>query len=331
MQGRTETKDLDLQLTEMKRNPYLADYSTSRRRGGEAAAAARPASRPMATGAAAARSASRPMATGTTVSRPTSRLRMSPPPVPESDRRAENGGRRLSTSARARRRKAHRQRMMLMSMTSLGIAIIVILTVSLGMRGNTRAAEDVGAWVEKPFGSLTREKEIQGIDISLFERHPEWTEDFLTVNEYSRPGDSLTQVNSIFVHYTANPGTSAVQNRSYFESLKDTHERSASAHFIINYDGKILQCIPLDEIAYAVRTRNEDSISIECCYLENDGTFTQETYDSLLVLLKWLTEVYDLETEDILRHYDCGGKQCPLYYTEHPDAWERLKRDVKSL
>ena len=91
----------------------------------------------------------------------------------------------------------------------------------------------------------------------------------------------MTEVNNIFVHYTANPGTSAAQNRSYFEQLKDNHERRASAHFIIGYDGEILQCVPLDEIAYAVQTRNEDSISIECCYKADNGQFTQETYDSL--------------------------------------------------
>lgn len=172
-------------------------------------------------------------------------------------------------------------------------------------------------------------KMIQGISASDFGKHPTWTEDFLTPNEYSRPGDPLTEVNSIFVHYTANQGTSAAQNRSYFEQLKDTQERSASAHFIIGYEGEILQCIPLDEIAYAVQTRNEDSVSIECCYLEEDGSFTQETYDSLILLLRWLKDTYNLDTEDILRHYDCGGKKCPLYYTEHEDAWELLKRDVE--
>lgn len=180
------------------------------------------------------------------------------------------------------------------------------------------------------FSSYAGQK-IQGISAEAYAKHPSWTEDFLTLNEYSRPGDPLTEVNSIFVHYTANKGTSAAQNRSYFEQLKDNHERSASAHFIIGYDGEIIQCIPLDEIAYAVQTRNEDSISIECCYVSEDASFTQETYDSLIALLKWLTETYDLDTEDILRHYDCGGKKCPLYYTEHEDAWEQLKEDVKTL
>ena len=158
--------------------------------------------------------------------------------------------------------------------------------------------------------------------------HPAWTENFLTVNEYSRPGTPLTEVKDIFVHYTANPNTNAVQNRSYFEQLKDTHERGASAHFIIGYEGDILQCIPLNEVAYAVKTRNEDSISIECCYQNEDGSFTQETYDSLVELLAWLVHEYGLSTDHILRHYDCGGKKCPLYYTEHEDAWEQLKSDV---
>ena len=172
---------------------------------------------------------------------------------------------------------------------------------------------------------------IQGLPADVYAVHPSWTEDFLTVNEYSRPGDPLTEVKNIFVHYTANPGTSAAQNRSYFEQLKDNHERSASAHFIIGYDGEILQCVPLDEIAYAVQTRNEDSISIECCYKADNGQFTQETYDSLIKLLKWLTDAYALQPDDILRHYDCGGKKCPIYYTEHEDAWIRLKEDVKNL
>lgn len=162
---------------------------------------------------------------------------------------------------------------------------------------------------------------------SLVEK-PDWTEDFLTPNEYSRPGEPLERVDNIFVHYTANVGTSAAQNRSYFEQLKDTHERYASAHFIIGYDGEILQVIPLNEIGCAVQSRNYDSISIECCYLAADGSFTKETYESLINLLAWLLETYNLEPQDILRHYDSGGKKCPLYYTEHEDEWEKLKEEV---
>ena len=172
---------------------------------------------------------------------------------------------------------------------------------------------------------------VQGIPAEIFARHPEWEENFLTPNEYSRPGDELPEVKNIFVHYTANPGTSAAQNRSYFERQKDEHRASVSSHFIIGYDGEIIQCVPLTEIAYAVQTRNFDSVSIECCYKAKDGSFTKETYNSLISLLAWLTDVYDLDTEDILRHYDCGGKKCPLYYTDHADKWKQLKEDVKQM
>lgn len=137
---------------------------------------------------------------------------------------------------------------------------------------------------------------------------PVITEDFLTVNPYSRPAEPLDGVKNIFVHYTANKNTSARQNRSYFENLGITGETSASAHFIIGYDGEIIQCLPLDEIGYAVKTRNYDSISIECCYRDDSGKFTDATYQSLLQLTAWLLKEYKLAPNDVLRHYDVGGK-----------------------
>lgn len=158
---------------------------------------------------------------------------------------------------------------------------------------------------------------------------PDITENFLTVNPYSRPGEPLEHVNNIFVHYTANKGTTAAQNRSYFENLGITGETSASAHFIIGMEGEIVQCVPLNEIAYAVMKRNYDSVSIECCYQDADGEFTYATYRSLVRLCAWLLNEYNLSPEDILRHYDEGGKKCPLYFVEHEDAWEQFKRDVE--
>lgn len=158
---------------------------------------------------------------------------------------------------------------------------------------------------------------------------PEITEDFLTVNPYSRPGEKLGKVKNVFVHYTANPNTSAANNRSYFENLKDTHETYASTHFVIGIEGEIIQCLPLEEIGYGVKTRNYDSVSIECCYTSEDGSFSEATYQSLLHLVGWLLWEYDLEPEDVLRHYDVGGKMCPLYYVEHEDAWEAFRKDLE--
>lgn len=212
------------------------------------------------------------------------------------------------------------------------MSFLLIAALLLMTNGNVSAEEKSSlrktVKIEEEQLSLSSGSTVQGLPAEQFAAHPAWTENFLTPNEYSRPGEPLEEVKNIFVHYTANPGTSAAQNRSYFEQQKDVHQASVSAHFIIGYEGEIIQCLPLDEIGYAVQTRNYDSISIECCYKAKDGSFTQETYDSLVALLQWLVDVYDLDTDDILRHYDCGGKKCPLYYTEHEDAWEQLKGDV---
>ena len=247
------------------------------------------------------------------------------------------GQRRARAERQRRRRRARIRRYIRLALLCAGILVgIVALTKLLKVPASTAEAStpleaaDMAQQIEKQIGDVEGAR-IQGLSAETYAAHPTWTEDFLTVNEYSRPGDPLTEVKNIFVHYTANPGTSAAQNRSYFEQLKDNHERSASAHFIIGYNGEIIQCVPLDEIAYAVQTRNEDSVSIECCYKADNGQFTQETYDSLIKLLKWLIDAYDLQPDDILRHYDCGGKKCPIYYTEHVDAWERLKEDVQNL
>jgi hypothetical protein len=226
----------------------------------------------------------------------------------------------------ARRKQIRRQRIFLLScvlLLLLGVIFFIIFHKNVGTdHQNLPLVQKVNAV------PATDDTLVQGLPLSVYIKHPTWEEDFLTPNEYSRPGDPLTQVKSIFVHYTANPGTSAAQNRSYFEQLKDTHITSASAHFIIGYDGEIIQCLPLDEIGYAVITRNIDSVSIECCYTAKDGSFSSETYDSLITLLTWLIDSYDLTVDDILRHYDCGGKACPLYYVDHEDAWNALKADV---
>lgn len=220
---------------------------------------------------------------------------------------------------RARRRKVYLYRMLALLVIAVCLVLIYQTTGAIyRMTHREKVAKNRG--IMDVISERIKEKEIAP---------PEIQEDFLEINDYSRPGTKLKKVKSVFVHYTANPETSAAQNRSYFANLPLTKEREASAHFIIGYEGEILQCIPLDEQAYGVKTRNGDSISIECCYLDEDGKFTQETYDTLIHTLAWLTQKYDLSTEDILRHYDCGGKMCPLYYVEHEDAWEKLLSDVE--
>ena len=159
---------------------------------------------------------------------------------------------------------------------------------------------------------------------------PDWvTVELLPVNPYSRPGIPLEQVNGIVIHYVGNPGTTAAQNHSYFENLAQTGETYASSHFLVGLEGEVIQNVPLDEIAYCSNQRNEDTISIECCHPDDSGAFNQATYDSLVQLTRWLMEAYDLDTDQVIRHYDVTGKICPKSFVENPEEWEQFLKDLE--
>lgn len=152
--------------------------------------------------------------------------------------------------------------------------------------------------------------------------------ELLTPNEYSRPQIPIESVNYIAIHYTANPGATAIANRNYFENLANTHDTKVSSHFVVGLDGEVVQCIPTSEMSYATNSRNVDTISIECCHPDETGKFNDSTYDSVVKLTAWLCVQFGLTSENVIRHYDVTGKDCPKYYVENPDAWLQMKADI---
>lgn len=188
----------------------------------------------------------------------------------------------------------------------LAVALVVLVRFSLprllGNAGGASLPDEVPAWVDQ---------------------------ELLPINPYSRPGTPLEAVNGVVIHYTGNPGTTAEQNRSYFAGLAQSGETFASSNFVIGLEGEILECVPLDEVAYASSQRNYDTLSIEVCHPDETGEFTQASYDALVKLVQWLVDTYDLDRDQILRHYDVTGKECPRYYVQHPEAWEAFLDDLE--
>ena len=176
-------------------------------------------------------------------------------------------------------------------------------------------------------GTQSTEKKAKnnGEDIDV----PSWVEvdliDGADKGNASRTLQPLDGVEDIVIHYTANPGTSAAQNRSYFN---DPSSDSAS-HFIVGIEGEAILCIPLNERSAATNHRNNDTISIEVCHTDETGQFTDASYDTVIKLTKWLMDKYNLDTDHVIRHYDVTGKDCPRYYVQNPDAWEQFKEDLK--
>ena len=162
--------------------------------------------------------------------------------------------------------------------------------------------------------------------------------DYITKNKYSRPGTALQRVTKIVVHYVGNPGSTAKNNRDYFNNMPAVAKtrpdavRYVSAHYVIGLDGEIIACVPENEIAYCSNSANSYSISIENCHPDSGGRFDPKTLQALTMLLCDLCRRYRLDPKtDIIRHYDVTGKACPLWYVSHPEQWEALRGQVAAL
>lgn len=221
-----------------------------------------------------------------------------------SQNRSQNRAYRAGSSASAA--KAHRRQVICIQigLAVLGALLFILILYSCGRRSGQS-------------GHLNVDASMPEIDVQL-----------LDVNEYSRPGIESDPITGVVIHYTANPGSTAQENRDYFNGLQDGHDTSVSSHFVVGLDGEIIQCVPTWEIAYASNERNHDTVSIECCHPDETGEFTEETYASVVQLTAFLCRKYDLTADAVIRHYDVTGKDCPRYFVQNEDAWKNFREDV---
>lgn len=177
------------------------------------------------------------------------------------------------------------------------------------------------------FGLYQRLSEPQEVSQLRELTIPAWVDiDLIRVDGAARRGTSLESTGGIVIHYIGNPGTTAAQNRNYFNSPGT----AVSAHFIVGLEGEIIQCVPLNEKSSASNHRNADTISIEVCHPDESGVFTEKTYQSLVRLTAWLCREIGFSEEQIIRHHDVTGKNCPRWFVEDPEAWETFKQDVSA-
>ena len=155
---------------------------------------------------------------------------------------------------------------------------------------------------------------------------PSWIDtQIISVHSTARTGAHLNDIKNIVIHYVGNPGTTAQNNRDYYE--KSATE--VSSHFVVGLKGEVIQCVPLWEKSAASNERNGDTISIEVCHPDDSGKFNDKTYNSVVELTAWLCKQFDLNENDVIRHYDITEKICPKYYVENPTEWKKFKKDVE--
>lgn len=177
----------------------------------------------------------------------------------------------------------------------------------------------LGIIIYKNNGSLFKKKLNAKTTVT-----PEYVDVQLINLGFARTGIKLIKIKNIVIHYVGNPGSTAQNNRDFFN--KPTTE--VSSHFVVGLEGEIIQCVPIDEKSNASNNRNIDTISIEVCHPDNSGKFTDVTYNSLLKLTAWLCDNSNLKAKDVIRHYDITGKVCPKYFVENQSKWQKFLDDV---
>lgn len=173
-----------------------------------------------------------------------------------------------------------------------------------------------------------------------------WRNQYVHVNEYSRPGIKLKEVRKLIVHWTANPGATAANHFSYFDKSIIAAKRYASAHIFVDKTEAIC-IIPLNEVAYAANDNtqmvngkpyrgvseiapnaNYLTISVELC-VEKDGSFHADTIARAVDVFAELCKTYKLDPNcDIVRHYDVTHKNCPAPWVANGNAFVAFKQHI---
>lgn len=183
-------------------------------------------------------------------------------------------------------------------------------------------------------------------------------EQYLTVNEYSRPGKPLGRVLAVVMHWTANPSAGAAANRDFFETRKNGMAGYGSAHYIVGQNGDIVRCIPEEEVAFHCGTDIADpasgkvytdyarekfgafasgnsspnlcTIGVELCPVNWDGYFSADTLNAAAELVAGICVRHGLSAGDVTTHHDVvGWKDCPRLWTNNPKYLEEFRDMVR--
>lgn len=171
-------------------------------------------------------------------------------------------------------------------------------------------------------------------------------EALIPFRKYTRPGKKIA-VKGVVIHWTANERKGA-GTRNHFTYFSNSTSY-ASAHYFVDTN-EILRLIPDNEMAYHVGSKtyktkkygaypNDCMIGVEMC-VNIDGNFN-ETYKKSVWLVAHLLKKHKLTINELERHYDITGKDCPkMFVTDATGqkylqmsavaAWQKFQTDVKA-
>ena len=141
----------------------------------------------------------------------------------------------------------------------------------------------------------------------------------------------------LVIHYTGNEGDTANNNAVYFGRDKV----GKSANYFVD-ENEVWQSVPDTDTAwhcgggkqgsnggsYFGKCINNNSIGIEICMLDKDGNIRLKSIANAIKLTKILMQKYNIGIDNVIRHYDVTGKDCPRPMVENEDLWTSFKQSL---
>lgn len=150
---------------------------------------------------------------------------------------------------------------------------------------------------------------------------------------------STRVIKFLVYHYTANDGDTDEANAKYFHN----NIVKASAHRFVD-DDSVTISVPDNYVAYhcggGLQGReghkfykictNTNSIGIEMCDTIKNGKYevSSKTRANAIALGKEIVKRYGIKKENVIRHYDVTGKNCPAYFVKDEEAWKKFRDEI---
>ncbi|NGM81183.1 N-acetylmuramoyl-L-alanine amidase [Paenibacillus sp. 7124] len=145
-----------------------------------------------------------------------------------------------------------------------------------------------------------------------------------------RPGLAMV-AQTITIHNTGNPSSSAAGERAWLANAANT--RQASFHIVVD-EREAIEAIPLNECAWhagdgsGFKSGNRTSIGVEIC---ESGDYAK-TLDNAADLVASMLKERGWGADRLRRHYDWSGKICPrlMYDGGKWTGWAEFKDAVEA-
>lgn len=136
----------------------------------------------------------------------------------------------------------------------------------------------------------------------------------------------------LVIHYTSNKGDTAKNNADYFARESNI---KASAHYFVD-ENEVWQSVLDTDTAWHCGAkaykhkycRNANSLGIEICMLNSKGEIVQASINKAAELTSYLMQKYNISKDNVIRHFDVTGKDCPAPMVENETLWINFKNKL---